>query len=290
MALLHPIPNPRIASLSTTFPAPPSYQLPLNSFASPIPANMAGLKRKRSENTLSPDSSFDTPTSRSHSSSPSPFPHPWAPLSSHSPKSNNYTSSPSDLHSRTRKRVHSRPPDESAIHGTFTLSQLPFFFLPFPKKSSKVNTDYITTENTYNLLFSAARSPHPSPARNPTQRPSPPQPITQPRPRQSSLHTFWTLPSLSPPPPSSFPPPLQPSFPDHATCQDCDAPLLSDTEAADVSMGGMDLDADREEFRCRGCGRAVCKGCAVVAVGEGRECLQCRTSAKRWIGGIGWMT
>lgn len=51
------------------------------------------------------------------------------------------------------------------------------------------------------------------------------------------------------------------------------------------------MDAEEEEFSCRGCGRKVCKGCAVVDVGEGRrECLQCRTSAKRWVGGIGWMS
>lgn len=53
----------------------------------------------------------------------------------------------------------------------------------------------------------------------------------------------------------------------------------------------MDIDSEEAgEFRCRGCERVVCKGCAVVEVGGGRECLMCRTSVKRWIGGIGWMS
>ena len=56
-------------------------------------------------------------------------------------------------------------------------------------------------------------------------------------------------------------------------------------------MGGMDGgEMDGEDYACRSCGRKVCGTCAVVEVGDGRECLQCRTSTgKKWVGGIGWM-
>lgn len=72
-------------------------------------------------------------------------------------------------------------------------------------------------------------------------------------------------------------------------CQDCDSPVsISD---ADVAMGGMEDDASGgDPCRCRSCHRTVCDNCAVVETGEGRECLQCRTSVKKtWVGGIGWM-
>lgn len=42
----------------------------------------------------------------------------------------------------------------------------------------------------------------------------------------------------------------------------------------------MDLDGfgagGEDDVRCRGCGRVVCGTCAVVEVGVGRECLECR--------------
>ena len=72
-------------------------------------------------------------------------------------------------------------------------------------------------------------------------------------------------------------------------CEDCEASL--DQPDTDISMGGMeDEDIKGAEFGCRCCGRRVCGMCAVVEVGAGRECLQCRTSnRKKWVGGIGWM-
>ena len=74
-------------------------------------------------------------------------------------------------------------------------------------------------------------------------------------------------------------------------CQDCD--IVFFVEDADVYMAGMEEDTNtvRQEWDCRGCRRTVCDKCAVVEAGEGRECLQCRTSVrKKWIGGIGWMS
>jgi len=57
----------------------------------------------------------------------------------------------------------------------------------------------------------------------------------------------------------------------------------------DTDMGGMGLALEESDYACRECQRHVCDFCAVVVAGEGRECLQCRTSRKRWVGGIGWM-
>ena len=74
-------------------------------------------------------------------------------------------------------------------------------------------------------------------------------------------------------------------------CEDCDALLGQAPDehsmAMDVDMGGMGM--EEMEHACRGCARIVCDNCAVVVAGEGRECLQCKTSRKRWVGGIGWI-
>lgn len=67
---------------------------------------------------------------------------------------------------------------------------------------------------------------------------------------------------------------------DMERCEDCDTRmLLSDT--GDIDMGDMDMDAENrftgdEDVRCMQCRRLVCETCAVVEVGVGRECLECR--------------
>ena len=74
------------------------------------------------------------------------------------------------------------------------------------------------------------------------------------------------------------------------TCEDCESLFpLTDT---DISTGGLDGgDGKGAEYGCRSCGRRVCDLCAVVEVGAGRECLQCRTSSrKKWVDGIGWIS
>jgi len=72
-------------------------------------------------------------------------------------------------------------------------------------------------------------------------------------------------------------------------CEDCDTCLvLSGNDGGiDIEMGGMGV--DENGYACRECGRHVCDMCAVIVVGEGRECLQCKTSRRKWVGGIGWM-
>ena len=54
-------------------------------------------------------------------------------------------------------------------------------------------------------------------------------------------------------------------------------------------MGGMGFHMEESDYFCKDCARRVCDMCAVVVPGEGRKCLQCKTSRKKWIGGIGWM-
>ena len=135
---------------------------------------------------------------------------------------------------------------------------------------------------TYQRLFSAARSPprtdYPATSQTVHTRPSPPQ-------RQSSLHSFWPMSSSTPTVSEhimAVPSPV-------ITCEDCESPLP--TRDSDTCMGGMDGgEVDGAEYACRSCSRRVCGTCAVVEIGEGRECLQCRTSTrKKWVGGIGWM-
>lgn len=60
----------------------------------------------------------------------------------------------------------------------------------------------------------------------------------------------------------------------------------------------MDVDVDVDvgtavvgegaRHACSGCGRAVCRSCAVSNLGAERRCLLCAGGRKKWVGGIGW--
>lgn len=212
------------------------------------------FKRKRSDSETSPSSSSTaTFPSRDPSSSPCPDISMLDDASFAGQPIYRPENVPSHLNSRTRKRFRDNRPDESKIHAT-----------------------------TYQRLFSAARSPplteHSTPTQTVHTPPSPPE-------RQSSLHSFWPISSSTPT--VSEPITIEPSL--TITCEDCEAPLP--TQDSDTCMSGMDSgEMDGADFACRSCSRRVCGTCAVVEVGEGRECLQCRTSTrKKWVGGIGWM-
>ncbi|MCJ1257375.1 hypothetical protein MMC24_005200 [Lignoscripta atroalba] len=240
------------------------------------------FKRKRSSSGLAPCADWGCPSSSdSESSSTSiPFPQAWS-----SPGDNdaamggtnhqthqidNWTmtitpvteTTPHHLHSRTRKRFRDSRPDENTIH-----------------------------QNTYQKLFSAQRAQSPQPvcafprarsvSSNTSQNRSPPQ---------ASLHNFWALPvRRTNSHPDTYLGVSQQQL--ELKCEDCDAclgaALDNNSMTMDVDMGGAGL--EETEHACRGCGRMVCEMCAVVVVGEGRECLQCKTSRKRWVGGIGWV-
>ncbi|KAL8807352.1 MAG: hypothetical protein Q9223_007797 [Gallowayella weberi] len=218
------------------------------------------LKRKRSIDTFSPSSSTTSSLSpSSRNTSPIAFPHTSRPYSHEVDASSptdrlsmplypNHTSS--NLHSRTKKRLRNNRPDDSEVFAS-----------------------------TYDLLFSAARSAHLNPRPSSALHHQQLHHTAPQAPRQSSLHHFWTLPA----PPTSnaieaeaLPPPNQFSG---EKCEDCDAPLpLSLMD--DVAMGDIGIDSGStwldEDRRCRECGRMVCATCAVVEVGAGRECLECR--------------
>ena len=154
-------------------------------------------------------------------------------------------------------------------------------------KHSLPSTD-CELENTYQILFSAQHSspqPVPSLPRSLSGSSTASQKRTT---SQASLHNFWALPhrlSLSRPPEPS----LDFLQQEQLSCQDCDACLgaVAYDGSVDVNMGGMGL--EETEYNCRECQRVVCDMCAIVSPGEGRECLQCKTSRNRWVGGIGWM-
>ena len=136
--------------------------------------------------------------------------------------------------------------------------------------------------NTYQKLFAAARSPPAALTHTPSSQDATSR--QQPQ-RQHSLHNFW---SISSPPREYDAMDLVPwSTP---LCEDCERPL--DLPDNDICMGGTDDDESRtSEFACHCCKRRVCGICAIVDIGIGRECLQCRASRrKKWVGGIGWMS
>ncbi|MCJ1356256.1 MAG: hypothetical protein MMC33_006250 [Icmadophila ericetorum] len=213
---------------------------------------------------------------------------------------------PAGLNSRTRKRLRDGRPDESLIH-----------------------------ETTYNILYAAARSPPPTPS-SPIAFPPTPTRVSHPHRRsapQPSLHQFWNLPTTHKPTSTnnsrrtsttgvslvntvalfqsqSLAGSLQTMDTKAyantiSRCEDCDGDLSSAKRFGTVDSNMMDLDIpvegeiDLQNYSCLSCSRVVCDLCAVVCVGESRECLQCKTSPnrptggmsgidKRWVGGIGW--
>lgn len=247
---------------------------PLNKTNTYLRPDMA-YKRKRSESEESPPSSA-AQSSRDPSSSPAPDVS-MLDSTSQRPQANPWTNTTaSHLDSRTRKRYRDNRPDDRTIHGWASPN---FSCIP---RSMRLTT---SSENTYNMLFAAARSPPQSrkemafPATADPVQPLPPQ-------RQhSSLHDYWTI--ASPPPPIEVSHPDAPASSFSAVCEDCESPIA--TSNIDTSMDGVDIDVAVDDFACRTCRRRVCDTCAVVEVGAGRDCLQCRTSRKTWVGGIGWV-
>ncbi|PQE04244.1 orf21 protein [Rutstroemia sp. NJR-2017a BVV2] len=188
--------------------------------------------------------------------------------------------SPSLLSSRTRKRHRDNRPNEEIVH-----------------------------QHTLSLLYSAQQHQYnsfPTPTTSPTFAPVAPIPAPNQASHQSSLHSFWQLPSArhtSPGSDSSSPstsantPALisNNQFFRPTNCEDCDASLSQeDGDGMDVDMM-MDVDGAGEvNHACTSCGKAVCHSCAVSNLGMQRKCLGCagrnaRQGGKRWVGGLGWM-
>ena len=94
-------------------------------------------------------------------------------------------------------------------------------------------------------------------------------PITTPR-TQTSLHSFWVLPSRS----TALPPILPPSNSAHdlsTSCDDCGTAL----DDGDDSMMLDSSDSLTVVSPCEACGKPVCYSCSVSNLGEQRRCLVC---------------
>ena len=163
----------------------------------------------------------------------------------------------------------------------------------------------ISPEHTLSLLYTAQQAPQssfqatPSPFSSPA--PVASLPASQPTGRQSSLHSFFAIPSAprqtSPSSifsNSSSTTPLTSSankqFFEATTCEDCDASLNPENgDGMDVDM--MDIDTNGGSgHACTNCGKNVCHSCAVSNLGADRKCLMCAGKKKQvWVGGLGWM-
>jgi hypothetical protein len=248
-----------------------------------------GLKRKRSLQFLSPESTTCTASQRDPSFSPTPvcrptcFSLPQMDMEVQAHVNGNVLEiTPRHLDSRTRKRFRDGRPSPEQIFGELPISSLEMIRFHMASLTPLAfNSWYpFSTEKTLHLLYNSARnptyhdqvSPPISPksplsqkflaARSPHVQPPPPE-LCSPQP---TLHSFWLLPPARSQAStlSTHPSPL-PS----QSCQDCDAPLIV------VDENAMDIDdALSGEFGCLSCGRLVCDRCAVLG---DRTCLQCAT-------------
>jgi hypothetical protein len=140
------------------------------------------------------------------------------------------------------------------------------------------------------MLLNAQKncSPSPIPSREHT---APINNVNSPAPVQSSLHSFWTIPSRPSgygPSNTSISPPPTPRVFQASKCEDCDASFASpDGDSMDVDMD-IDVFANGMDHACSACGKQVCHQCAVSNLGAQRRCLMC-AGKKTWIGGLGWI-
>jgi len=235
------------------------------------------LKRKRSDSEISSSSSLLS-----------------SPLSSSMMVIDNFhpnqISTPSLFSSRTRKRHRDNRPSESDVHRMH-----PTFL------SAQSSTLIPSTEHTLSLLFSAQQNPqsqHSSPPIFQSQPPVEFLPSSIHTSQQSSLHSFWRIPSSgrqsSPSSNSSSSTntpniaPVMDTF-QATNCEDCDAALnpADNGDAMDVDMM-IDLDIPGGNHACTSCGKQVCHSCSVSNLGAERKCLHCARQNIR-VGGFGWM-
>jgi hypothetical protein len=260
----------------------------LNSFVAREPYQQTTtmvLKRKRSDSEISTTSSIlSSPLSSSNYMNIDGF------------QSQKQIATPSLFSSRTRKRHRDNRPSESDVH------RMPSSFLPSAQPLTAPST-----EHTLSLLFSAQQqhpqsqfqSPSPFLSQSHT-HPIASIPASYEPPQQSSLHSFWAIPSARHGSPSSTSSnsssntpntaPAINSFFQATNCEDCDASLnpQDNDDAIDVDMM-MDIDMDGGNHACTSCGKQVCHSCAVSNLGAERKCLNCAGKKKACIGGIGWM-
>lgn len=143
-------------------------------------------------------------------------------------------------------------------------------------------------EHTLSMLYSAQRSQQSS--HTPAQIPQAPI-LTGNAIQQTSLHSFWSLPSRTSSCSSSdagaSSPPLAVMC-EATNCEDCETPLVSaDGDAMDIDMD-VDVQGTALDYACSKCQKLVCHRCAISNLGADRRCLMC-AGKRTWVGGIGWM-
>lgn len=150
----------------------------------------------------------------------------------------------------------------------------------------KTSLTYLATERTLNMLFAAQRQQNPSQPHEMSQ-PQHHVPVgAQPGPssslspsHQTSLHSFWNLPSR----PSASAESLPSITVDTPTeCEDCGQNFGGDDD--DAMMDVDDISAP-EGSSCGACGKHVCSHCSITNIGQQRRCLSCAGTTTRERGG-----
>ena len=119
------------------------------------------------------------------------------------------------------------------------------------------------------------------------------------KPQQSSLHSFWAIPSMRQSSPASncssisrvsaVSSSTNNSLFLASNCEDCDASLNPEADSMDVDMMDIDVSSNGGNHSCSRCGKQVCRNCAVSNLGTERKCLNCAGRAQKWAGGIGFI-
>ncbi len=109
--------------------------------------------------------------------------------------------------------------------------------------------------------------------------------------QQTSLHSFWSLPSRTSSYDSGNARPFYSSStatPGAANCEDCETSLISeDGDAMDIDMD-VGAHGSALDYACSKCRKIVCHRCAISNLGSDRRCLIC-AGKRTWVGGIGWI-
>lgn len=146
----------------------------------------------------------------------------------------------------------------------------------------------LVAEHTLSMLYSAQKNQQPS--HTLLQIPHAPI-LTNHAIQQTSLHSFWSLPSRTSSCASSDAGASSPSLVtvyEAANCEDCETPLVSaDGDAMDIDMD-IDVQGTASDYACSKCQKLVCHRCAISNLGVDRRCLMC-AGKRKWVGGIGWM-
>ncbi|PSR88801.1 hypothetical protein BD289DRAFT_481938 [Coniella lustricola] len=180
---------------------------------------------------------------------------------------------PSHLHSRTFKRLRNGRPSDQEVH-----------------------------QNTLKLLYQAQQpSPHQDSIASPpvSSTPVSPMPFSQApsAQKQSSLHSFWRIPTTQSTPAASLSTDVSAAGPSLADtvdrptiCEDCGVGLNEEDCTMDDGYG-----FETYINACSACAKAVCFSCSVSNLGEQRRCLACAgkqiaptDESKNWAGTMRW--